>query len=70
MEKSVSPSGEGIIAFVFLQSIIIAVTISLGRLYDSSICSIFPLCIESNDLKNSTNSSVASRFFAHTPSKI
>ena len=45
-------------------------TVSLGRPYTRSFCSIFPMCMESNALKKSTNEIVASRFFAQTPSKI
>ena len=43
------------------------VTVSLENLYASSICSIFPICIESNGLKKSTIYSVAPIFFAGTP---
>ena len=43
-----------------------AVTVSLGRLYARSICSIFPFCIESNDLEKSTNK-CHPRFFTRTP---
>ena len=39
------------------------VTVSLGRPYARIICSIFPLCMESNALEKSTNNSVASRVF-------
>ena len=46
------------------------VTASLGRPYTSGICSIFPLSKESNVLEKSTNNSVASRFFGHTPLRI
>ena len=52
--------------FIIRVRIIIAVTVSLGTLCTSSICYIFHLCIESNALKKSTNSSVALRFFANT----
>ena len=69
-KKSVSPSGERSITFVFLWSFNIVVTVSLDRLYAWSICSNFPLCMESNALRKSTNYSVASRFFARTPSMI
>ena len=41
-----------------------------GRPYASRICSIFPLCMESKALVKSTNSNVAWRFFARTPSRI
>ena len=44
--------------------------VSFGRPYASRICSIFPLCMESRALVKSTNSNVACRFFAHTPSRI
>ena len=64
-QKSRSPSGEWTISFVFLLSIIIAVTVSLERPYARSICPIFLLCIESNALEKSTYNSVASRFFLH-----
>ena len=40
LKKSVSPSGEWTIAFLFLWSIIITVTVSLGKSYVKSICSI------------------------------
>ena len=43
-----SPSGGQIVAFMFLLSIIIAVTVSFGRPYIKCICSIFPFCMESN----------------------
>ena len=43
---------------------------SLGKPSASSICSIFPLCMESNPLEKSTNIIVASRFFACSPSRI
>ena len=45
-----------------------AATVSLGRLLARSICSIFPLCMESNALEKSINNSVASRFLhEHLP---
>ena len=69
-KKFVFPSGERSFAFIFLKSLIMVVTVCLGKQNPCSICSIFSLCIESNALSNSTNSSVASRFFAHTPSMI
>ena len=40
----------------------------MGRQYVSYSCSIFPSYMESNALEKSTNSSVASSFFARTPS--
>ena len=46
-----------------------AVTVSLGRSYARSICSIFPLYMELNEWEKSTNKGVASRFLAQTPSK-
>ena len=67
---SVSPSGERTFTLVFLKRIVIAVTVSFGRPYASRICSIFPLCMESKALVKSTNSNVACRFFARTPSRI
>ena len=39
-----------------------ALTVSLGRSYAWSICSMFSLCMESNALEKSTNNSAASRF--------
>ena len=66
LKISVSPSGMQTIAFVFLQSIIKVVIFSLGRAYASSICSIFPQCIESNSLEKSMKNTVVLRFFAHT----
>ena len=47
-----------------------AATVSLGRPQASSICSIFPLCMESKALEKSTNNIVASSFFACIPSRI
>ncbi len=47
-----------------------AATVSFGSPGARSICSIFPLCIESNALEKSTNNIVASSFFALTPSII
>ena len=47
-----------------------AATVSLGRPYASSICSITPLRMESKALEKSTNNIVASRFFARTPSRL
>ena len=41
-----------------------AVTVSFGRLLASSICSIFPQCMESNTLEKFINKSVNSRFLA------
>ena len=55
MSKSMSPFGERTISFVFLSSIIIAVTVALGRPNTRSICPIFPLCIESNTMEKFTN---------------
>ena len=57
--KSVSLSIEQTFTFVFLYSIIMAATVSLGR----NICSIFLLCMETNALEKSTNNCVAARFF-------
>ena len=68
--KLVSPSDEWTIVFIFLWSVIIAVTVSLGRSFASSNCSIFTLYMESNTWEKSTNNKVASRFFAHTSSVI
>ena len=68
--KSLSPSNEWIFTFVFLFSIIMAATVSLGRPRARSICSIFPLCMALNALDKSTNNSVASRIFARTPFNI
>ena len=61
--------GNGLLIFVFLYSIIMAATVSLGRLSASSICSIFSLCMESKVLEKLTNNIVDSRFFACTHSK-
>ena len=63
-------SGEWTFTFVFLYSIIMAAKVSLGWPLVWGICSIFPLCMESNALEKSTNNIVASRFFARTPSRI
>ena len=54
---SYPPQVEGLV-----NRIIIAITVSL-RLYARSICSIVPLCIESNALEKSTINCAASRFF-------
>ena len=43
-----------------------AVTVSLRRPKARSICSIFPLCMESNALEKSPNKSVAAKSFART----
>ena len=59
--RSLSPSGERTMAFVFLSSIIMAATFSLGRSLGTSIWSIFPLCMESNTLEKSKNNSISSR---------
>ena len=55
--KSVSLSVCEPLLFVFIE-----VIVSLGRPYASSICSIFPLCMELNSLEKSRNNRVASRF--------
>ena len=41
-----------------------------ARPYAKSVCSIFPLSMESNALDKSMNSSVALKFFARIPSMI
>ena len=51
-----------IFTFVFLYILIRAATVSLGRFLAISICSIFPLCMESNALEKSTNNIVAFKF--------
>ena len=57
-KKSVFPSSERIIVFVFWLSIIIAVILGgEGGSYADNNCSIFPLCVESN-----ANNNVAKRF--------
>ena len=48
---------------LFYRVLIMAATVSLGRPEARSICLIFPLCIETNGLEKSTNTSVAWRFF-------
>ena len=53
-----------------MESIIFVVTVSLGTFYESSICSICPLRMETNALEKSTNKSIATRFFVPTPSMI
>ena len=50
---SVSPSGVQTFTFVLLYSIILAVTVSLGRPYASSIWPIFPLYMKSSALDKS-----------------
>ena len=62
--SSLSPLGERTFTFVFLYSIIMAATVSLGRPWVSSICSIFPLCMESKTLERSTNKAQLSRHAA------
>ena len=69
-KTSVSPLVEQTIAFVFLQSIIIAVIVYLGRPHVSHIWFILLLWIGSNAVEKSTNNSAASRFFARIPSTI
>ena len=49
-----------------LKSLIMAVTVSLEKQYDRSICSIFLLCIESNPMEKSIKKTDTSRFFACT----
>ena len=56
--------------FHVLKNIVIAVTVSLGRPYARSICSIFPLSMESNALEKSTKKSFTTIFFAQIPSII
>ena len=58
------------IYFIKCLGIIMAVTVSLSRPLDSSIGSIFPLCMEPKALVKSSNDIVASRFFACVPSRI
>ena len=58
-----SPSGEQTIAFVFLRSIVIAVAISLGKLYAGSTCSMFPL--KSNASEKNQRTTVLPRSFLH-----
>ena len=64
-----SPSGKWTIAFVFFLSIIRVVTISLERPFANCICSLFPLCMETNALQKSMKNSVASTF-SLTPSML
>ena len=54
-KKLIFSSDEQTLAFVFIESIIIAVAVSFWRLYVRIICSFFPLCIKSNILEKSTN---------------
>ena len=62
-KNSVSPSGEETIAYVFLSSIILALTVSSKRLNACNICSIFSV-YEIECLKKSTNKNVTSLFFS------
>ena len=62
--------GERTIAFMFLQSLIIAVIASFWSPYACSICSFFHQRMNLNATLKSVNKSVASRFFAHNPSII
>ena len=62
-KKSVSPSCEQTLTFVFLYSIIMAVTVSLGD-HKLEVFAPSSLCMESNVFKRSTNERVALRFFA------
>ena len=55
----VLPPGEHIMASMSLQSFIIAETVSFGKPYVRSICSIFPLYMESNANEKSANQSIA-----------
>ena len=70
LKWSVLPSGERTFTLVFLQSIIMAATVSSGRPHAKGICSIFPLWMESKALVNSTNIIVHCKLFARTPSRI
>ena len=63
-QNTMSPSGKQTFTFVFLYSIIMAAMVSLG-----SICSIFPLCVESKALAKSRSNIVAPRFFCTYTSK-
>ena len=56
-KNSVPSSGARTLAFVFIMT----VTVSLGRQFARSICSIFPQCIESNALEKYTNKIIVSR---------
>ena len=49
---SKSPSSKQTVAFMFLKNIVIAVKVSLEKPYASSISSIVPLSVESNNLEN------------------
>ena len=74
-QRSLSPSGKWTFTWVFFKIFFYRESLwlwqfLLGRPLAISICSIFPLCMESNTLENSTNKSVASRFFTQTLSKI
>ena len=62
--------GSGLLLSCFLYSIIMAAMVSLGRPWASSICSIFPLYMESKALEKLKNNIIASRFFARSPSRI
>ena len=63
ISKSVLPAGEWTIAFVFLQSMIIAVIFSLQRSYAIVAFAPSSLCMESNALEKLMTNSVALRFF-------
>ena len=54
-KTSLSLSGKRTMTFVFLLFIIIAVIVSLARLYASCICSMFHTSKESNALEKSTS---------------
>ena len=59
-KKTVLPASERTVAFVVLKSILIAVIVYLVKY----------IFIESNDLENSTNNCVVSRYSARIPSMI
>ena len=65
---SVSPSRT--IDLVSLYSIIIALIIFVGILYDLRICASFAMCIESKALEKYTNIRLSTRLFSLTPSSI
>ena len=67
---SVSPSGDRTIDLVYLYSIMIALIIFVGIMYDLIIYAIFALYIESKALEKSTNIRHSTRFFSLTPSII
>ena len=78
-QRSMSTSSGGTFTFVFLKSIIMAATISLGRPYARNICSVFPLrkikdgkavCIDEIAPENMEDNEILYRHAVYNKNKI